>query len=156
MSNALAKGNSTSLARDWRPFFDSLVSQMDRTFSDAFAEVWVPSTNGFSPPIDVIEEENEYRVVAEVPGMSSDQLDISYEDGVLTIAGEKQEERQAEAKGYHYYERSHGKFSRSLTLPHRYLKTDEIKAECKDGVLTVTIPRLPKDAHVKKISVNSS
>jgi HSP20 family protein len=95
-----------------------------------------------APLTDVVENEREIRVVAEVPGMKAEDLDLDLENNVLTIRGEKREERnEADEQGtYHLAERRYGQFSRSFVLP-RDVDADAIEASFEDGVLTVRIPK---------------
>jgi len=103
------------------------------------------------PEIEVEENEKEYILTADLPGMRKDDFNISVEGSHVTLSGERKVEAQKKDKGYHYCERRYGSFSRSLTLP-RDIKADEVKAAYKDGVLQVTLPKSEKD-RVKKIDV---
>ena len=95
----------------------------------------------FFPDIDVIENDTEMLLTAELPGLSNDDVKIDFNDGTLTIRGEKSVERDEEAKDTHITERRFGKFVRSYTLP-RAIDADAIKADMKNGVLTVTVPKI--------------
>lgn len=95
----------------------------------------------FFPDIDVIENDDALMLTAELPGLNKDDIDINFNDGTLTIRGEKQVERDEEVKDTHITERRFGKFARSYTLP-RAIDADAIKAEMKDGVLIVTVPKI--------------
>jgi HSP20 family protein len=101
---------------------------------------WVPAVN-------VEERADELVLTAEVPGMSREDIDIEIENNILTIRGEKSHEHEQgdDEKRYHVWERSYGSFQRSFTLP-RTVRGDDIKAEYRDGVLTV---RMPKSAEAK-------
>ena len=92
---------------------------------------------------------------AELPGVSEDDVHVSVTDNLLTIKGEKRQEAETDGKNYHRVERRYGSFQRSFTLP-RHTKTDAIKAEYKDGVLTLGIPKaeVAKPTEVP-ITVNS-
>ncbi len=94
------------------------------------------------PDADVMETEGEIRVVAELPGLKAEDIDLSLENNVLTIRGEKREERSEsdERNTWHLSERRYGRFSRSFVLP-REVEQDRIEARFEDGVLTVTIPK---------------
>jgi HSP20 family protein len=95
-----------------------------------------------APEADVVETQNEIRVTVEMPGMRSDAIEIGLENNVLTIGGEKQEERTEGEEGstWHLSERRYGKFARSFLLP-RDVEHDRIEAGFENGVLTVTIPK---------------
>ena len=95
------------------------------------------------PALDVAEGENEYVVKAEVPGCKADDIDIEIHGNVLTISGEKTEEQEKKEKGYYHVERSYGSFRRDISLGGD-VDADKIEAACKDGVLTVTLPKSEK------------
>jgi HSP20 family protein len=95
-----------------------------------------------APEADVIESEKEIRVMVEVPGVRGEDVDVSLENNILTISGEKHEHRTEgeEGSNWHLTERRYGKFSRSFVLP-RDVEQDSINAEMNEGVLTVVIPK---------------
>lgn len=97
------------------------------------------------PEADVIERENEIRVVVELPGLDPEDVDLSLENNVLSITGEKREERKEgdEKSRYHLSERRYGKFTRSFVLP-REVDAESIRASFDNGVLTITIPKSEK------------
>ncbi|HEU0013683.1 MAG TPA: Hsp20/alpha crystallin family protein [Longimicrobium sp.] len=104
-----------------------------------------PSGGGSSvmraPETDVVETQNEIRVTAELPGFQRDAIDVDVENNVLTIRGEKREERTEGEQGrFHLAERRYGSFTRSFVLP-RDVNPDGIQATYEDGILTVTIPK---------------
>ncbi len=118
---------------------------MSRLFNDFWnATEWPHNleedSTVWSPRIDVEENENEYQVYADVPGLNKKDVSISLEDGVLTIKGERKREEKKEEQNKSYMERNYGNFSRSFTLP---TKVDEnkIAANLKDGVLSVSLPK---------------
>jgi HSP20 family protein len=127
----------------FRPFFEDFMAPLGRGGSS----MRVPDT-------DVIEIENEIRVVCELPGMDPENIDLSLENNVLTISGEKSEEREegGENETYHLTERRWGRFSRSFVLP-REVEQEAIRANFKDGVLEVTIPKSEK-ARRRRIRIN--
>lgn len=97
-----------------------------------------------APETDVIETEREIRVVTEMPGLKRESIDIDIENNVLTIRGEKREQRTEGEKGrWHLAERRYGTFTRSFVLP-RDVDADNIQAAFQDGVLTVTVPKSEK------------
>jgi HSP20 family protein len=105
-----------------------------------------------APETDVVETEREIRVVAEMPGLNRDDIEIDMENNVLTISGEKREARTEKEEGrYHLSERRYGKFSRSFVLP-RDVEADGIQASFQDGVLTVHIPKAER-ARRRKIEI---
>jgi len=136
----------------WRPFREavSLRDAMDRLFEDS---VITPKTIGTMPRIDIKETEDAIVVKAELPGIEEEKVDIEIMDNVMTISGEKAEEKVEEGEGYHYKESHTGTFTRSFNLP-ADVKADSAQAEMKNGVLSITIPKVePKKA--KKISIRA-
>jgi HSP20 family protein len=95
------------------------------------------------PAIDISENENEIAVTAEVPGCKAEDVDISVNGNMLTISGEKKQQQEKKEKGYYHYERYYGGFRREITLPAE-VETDKIEAVCKDGVLSVKLPKAEK------------
>lgn len=108
-----------------------------------------------TPDTDVVETEDEIRVVAELPGMRADDIDLSLENNILTVSGEKvQENREgSEKENYHLSERRWGRFSRAFVLP-RDVESDGIRADFREGVLTITIPKSEK-AKPRRIEVSA-
>jgi len=92
------------------------------------------------PAVDVSEREHEYRVRADLPGVDPDQIDVTLEDGMLTVKGERTEERRKEDEGMHRVERFSGTFFRRLALPDAAEEGD-VKARFDKGVLDITIPK---------------
>lgn len=137
--------------------FASLRRDVDRLFDEAWTGT--PGTwraRGWLPPVDINETESEIEVQVEVPGMRGDDIDVTVENGILTIAGEKRFEHKegSEEKGNLMVERQYGRFTRSFTLPTQ-VDAENVTAECADGILTITLPKR-SEARPKRISVNSS
>ena len=88
---------------------------------------------------------------AELPGIDPKDIDISLNEGVLTIKGEKRQEREEKEEGYHLVERSYGSFTRSIRLP-REVQSDKINASYKNGVLRITLPK-SEEAKKKEIKI---
>ena len=118
-----------------------------RLFEDFFNDWALKSAQNrgenWHPPVDVLERDGNIVLRAEVPGMSEDDIDIQLEGNVLTIRGERKPEPEAERYNYHQIESFYGSFSRSFTLPNT-IDAERIGANCRDGVLTVTIPQHPE------------
>jgi HSP20 family protein len=95
----------------------------------------------WSPAVDIKETEKEYLVKAELPGVKREDVKVSLEDGVLMIEGERRQEKDSEGEKTHRVERFYGTFCRSFTLP-EYADAKAIRAESKDGVLKVHVPKL--------------
>jgi HSP20 family protein len=119
-----------------------LRDQFDRMFGHVFATPAFPMPLGWAPAIDIAEGTDELTLKAELPGVKKEDLSLTFEDGMLTIRGEKREEKREkdEKKQYHVYERSYGAFSRSFSLP-TAIDDRRIKAQFHDGVLTVHLPK---------------
>ncbi|MDZ7261227.1 MAG: Hsp20/alpha crystallin family protein [candidate division KSB1 bacterium] len=139
----------------WRPFFsemESLRRDMDRLFDSFFRrypEEEVAAT--WQPLVDIAETKDDFIVTAEVPGMSKDDVKISLTNNVLTLKGEKKEEKEIKDKNFHRVERCYGSFQRSFTLPTE-VQADKVKASYKDGVLKITLPK-KEEVKPKEIAV---
>ena len=122
---------------------------MDDLFN-AFFGNWPAQTleRAVWPAVDVSEDENAIVVKAEVPGCKADDIDISIHGNMLSISGEKKQEQEKKEKGYYHLERSYGSFRRDIHLP-ADVDPGKIDAVCKDGVLTVTLPKSEKTKAVK-------
>lgn len=135
------------------PGFDDLENRMSKLMERVFTEpfsVALPETSGWIPAMDIIEGAKEFTLTAELPGLDEKNVDVSVEEGLLTIKGEKTDEKEekkdgAEEKRFYLYERNYGAFSRSFALPPNVDAT-KVEAEFKKGLLTV---HLPKTADVK-------
>ncbi len=101
------------------------------------------------PAVEISEDKNEVIVKADIPGLKREDLHVNLGDNVLTISGEREEEREKKENGYYYSERSYGRFSRSIQLP-MDVKSDKVSAHFKDGVLDI---RLPKTEQAKQREV---
>jgi HSP20 family protein len=137
--------------------FNYLRHQINRVFDDFWGEPWLMRGEsvvaGFAPQVDVTETEKELKVCAEIPGVDAKDVDVTIENGTLTIKGEKKYEREENEKGQYRLERSYGLFERSIELP---VDIDEAKAkaEFKNGVLRLTLPKRPgAKSRRKKIPV---
>lgn len=131
-----------------------------RQSNDSIDRLWDAMVGGTSsgglmraPATDVVETENEIQVYTEMPGLNPDNIDIDVENNVLTIRGEKQEERTEGEEGtYHIAERRYGTLARSFVLP-RDVDAESIRADFQNGVLTVTIPKSEK-ARRRRIEIS--
>jgi HSP20 family protein len=129
-------------------------NEIDDLFQNFFGDYGMP-ISGLSrwPAIDIANQENEYVVKVEVPGCKAEDIEISVNGNMLTISGEKKGEKEVKEKGYYHVERSFGSFRRDLSLAGD-VDTSKIEAECKEGVLTVRLPKSEK-AKTAKIKVKS-
>ena len=97
----------------------------------------------WAPLVDITEDENEFLVKAELPGLKKEEVKVTVDDGVLTVSGERKTEKEEKTKKYHRIERGYGKFERSFTLPEK-ADAAKIVADFKDGVLQVHLPKSEK------------
>jgi HSP20 family protein len=105
----------------------------------------------WSPPVDIAEDDKEYTLKAELPGMSKENIKVSVDGGVLSITGERKAEKEEKNKKYHRIERSYGAFTRSFALPED-ASGEKVSADFKDGVLKVHLPKEEK-AKTKSVEV---
>ncbi len=107
-----------------------------------------------APSIDIYEEGDDVVVKAELPGMKKEDIEVSLADDSITISGEKKKEEKVERKGYFRHERSYGSFARSFSLPSE-VRTDDAKAEFRDGVLEIRVPKTEEaKKRVKKVTIH--
>ena len=130
----------------WEPFRDT--DDFFRSFSPMFGR-WPSmfgedggSRNEWLPAVDIRETDGEFLVTAELPGLTRKDVHVRLEDNVLTVEGERKQEKEAKGERTHRVERIYGSFRRSFTLPDN-VDAGSIRAECKDGVLTVHVPKRP-------------
>lgn len=138
----------------------SLQDEINRMFGDFFTDRLPAQFSADSlqhvPSMDVVETDNEIRVSAELPGMKAEDVEVSASDGYLTIKGEKKQEKEEKTQGFYRRERSYGSFHRAVALP-EIADADNCKAEMKDGVLTITVPKKVEAAKKpQKIEVKSA
>jgi HSP20 family protein len=108
----------------------------------------------WSPLTDVTEDKDGYLLSLDIPGVSKENVKISYNNGQLVISGERKQEKETKEKNYYRVERSFGKFYRSFNLPQE-IKEDQIEASFKDGQLNITIPKAEK-VKPKEIAIKVS
>jgi HSP20 family protein len=121
--------------RTWTPFFDL---DKDWRFFDFPRMARELTGLEFRPSIDVVREEEELVVTAELPGIEPDDIDVSLDNGILTIKGEKSERKEITEDDRYLRERSYGKFLRRITLPEG-IETDTMKATYDNGVLVIRV-----------------
>lgn len=128
--------------------------RMEAMFEPFFRFPYLPEATqaaAWNPPVDVLEENDRIIVKVEVPGVNENDLRVTFEDGLLTVSGERQFERKDDSN-YHRIERAYGSFSRTFTLP-RSVDAAQIVADYRNGVLEVTIPK-KEEARPKQIAIN--
>ncbi|MEQ8211498.1 MAG: Hsp20/alpha crystallin family protein [Lacipirellulaceae bacterium] len=153
MAGALtARGPSSTTARSnaGRGLIDDLEQAASRLWGE-IGEGW------FAPHVtanmDIAETESTLEVKVDLPGMKASEIDISLSDNILTISGEREEQKEEKGKSFHRVERSSGRFSRTTSLPCS-VEEGEAVAEFHDGVLCVTLPKA-EEAKSRKIEVKS-
>ena len=133
----------------------SLQREMNRLFDDFFTrDFFVEPFKGISewrPALDVAETETSVIVKADLAGLEAKDLDVSLRGDILTIKGEKKEEKEEKTKSYHCVERHYGNFERSVRLP-ATVKADQVEASFKDGVLRIEMPKT-EEARQKSIRI---
>jgi HSP20 family protein len=140
----------------WRPFgeLERMRREMDRLWDSFFEERPRRKLEGVGewlPSLDVSETKNDLVVKAELPGLEPKDIDISLSEGILTIKGEKKQEKEEKEENYHLIERSYGSFTRSVRLP-REVQSERINASFKNGVLRITLPK-SEEAKRKEIKI---
>ena len=131
----------------------SLPEQLNRFFNETFDRSREEGgLTPWAPSVDIYESEHELVVKADLPDIKPEELDIRVENNILTIRGERKFEKKVNENNYLRVERSFGSFSRSFSLANT-VNTEAIKAEYKDGVLTLTVPKR-EEAKPKQIKVN--
>lgn len=120
-----------------------------------FGEREALSIADWTPSCNVSETAEEYRIEAELPGVKQEDLEVNVEDRVLTLRGERREEREQKGKKVHRVESSYGSFMRSFTLPND-ADEDKVYAEYKDGLLSLRIPRTtPEETKARNVEIKS-
>jgi len=115
------------------PGLTAFQETMNRLFAEPNGRPWIP-------PVDIIENENELVVKADVPDIKFEDIDVKIENGTLTLRGERNAEKISDKGGWHRMERSYGTFERAFTLPES-VDPEQVKADYKNGTLTVTLPK---------------
>jgi HSP20 family protein len=143
----------------WEPFRDllSLQERMNRLFEESARglgrgqeEDW--TMGAWAPAVDIYEKGTDVVLKAELPGIEPKDVDIRIENNVLTLRGERRTDNEVKRESYHRVERSYGAFTRSFTLPST-VDTTNVKADYKDGVLKITLPKR-EEAKPKQIQID--
>lgn len=127
----------------YRPFpvsFDSLIQDTMKQFFENPVAANGPADRPWTPAVDIFEDENKVVLKADLPDVDQKDIEVKLENGTLTLKGERKFESQENLKGYHRLERAYGGFVRYFTLPDT-VDPEGVKAEHKNGVLTVTLPK---------------
>ncbi len=142
----------------WDPFkeLEDVSNRLNRLFgrsnSPVESEQNMLAVADWSPSVDISETDDAYLIRGEVPGVKKEDVKVSVQDGMLTIQGERKMEKEEKNKKFHRVECSYGNFVRSFRMPDD-ADENKVKAEFKDGMLNVT---LPKSAKAKSKSINVS
>lgn len=138
----------------WNPVRE--LDEVQNRLSSLFGRL--PKSNGdgfeltnFSPAVDIMEDEKEYLISADLPEVKRDDVKVTVENGMLRISGERTGEKEEKNRTFHRVERSYGKFERTFTIPED-AAASKLRAEFKDGVLRVHMPKNPA-AQPKKFAV---
>ncbi len=148
---------ATLMTRSTNPFRDptGFQSEIERMIRDVFDGPRAPATAGaFAPALDVEETEDGFTLVVELPGVAAEDVDITLEENVLTISGERSFYADKEADDFRRVERSFGRFHRAVRMPDR-VAADRVEASYKDGLLTITVPKA-EEAKPRRIEVRAS
>jgi len=158
MANKTGTAMAPTATREGLVFdpFRNFEERMKRFFGEGFdpfkklaEENWSLAT--WSPTCDIYETDNEIVVKAELPEVKKEDVNVSVENNILTLRGERKFSEETKKENYHRLERSYGEFSRSFTLPN-FVDAGKINAEFKDGMLRVTMPKR-EEAKPKQIEV---
>jgi HSP20 family protein len=129
---------------------------MNRLFDDPFFSIGRladdDSLGMWNPAVDLYEKDDHFVIKAELPGVDRQDIRIDLKDRVLTLSGERTQEQEVKEENYYRQERSYGKFQRAFRLP-ADVDSDKIKAEFKDGVLQVEVPK-PNEIKAKTVTIN--
>lgn len=143
----------------WSPFnrLASLREEMNRLLDGSLAAFTGSKANlfgGWSPSVDVFQDKDNVYVKAELPGLKKEEIEITFQDGMLTLGGERKEESEVKEGQSFRSERFFGKFHRTISTPTK-IDADKISASYKDGILTVQMPKAA-EAKAKQIDVTVS
>lgn len=123
---------------------------------DPFRNIGQRLADWLTPATEASGSENAYSIAMELPGVSEDDIELTVEDGVVTIRGEKKTEEERKGDTWYFSERQYGAFRRSFRVP-ADADADGVEAHMKDGVLTVTVPKLaPKQESARKVTINKA
>ena len=128
----------------WNPFveLDEIQQRLNRLFLDRSGKTGETSFADFMPPVDIEETEAEFLVKADLPDVKKEEIKIHVQDGVLTIEGERRQEKEEKVRRFHKIEREYGRVVRRFALPTE-VDAEKVRAEFKDGVLNVALPKAP-------------
>ncbi len=140
--------------------FLAMYREMNRLFDEALRGfgpfgAGEMSRAAMAPRMDIKENDKEICIIAEMPGVAEKDVEVTLSGDVLTIRGERKEEKKDERENYHLMERSYGAFSRSIELPYA-VKPESVRASFEDGVLTLTLPKDAAQQRTQKIAIHGA
>lgn len=144
----------------WDPFreLEEVSNRLNRIFGQSqdrgVADNGMLAMADWTPSVDISETETAYVIKGEIPGVKKENVKVTMQDGMLTIQGERRQEKEEKGKKFHRVECSYGKFERSFRLPDD-IDESKVKAEFKDGMINVTLPKSEK-AKTRAINVSVS
>jgi HSP20 family protein len=121
---------------------DEIQQRLNRLFLDRTANAGDTNFADFMPPVDIEETDADFVVKADLPDVKKEEIKIRVQDGVLTIEGERRNEKEDKGKRFHKIEREYGRFVRRFALPTE-IDGEKVRAEFRDGVLNVMLPKAP-------------
>jgi HSP20 family protein len=156
----MQRKNNMTVMTSW-DLFEDLHTAQDEMMRMARGRGWRPgqqfdsetSSARWAPALDISERKDAYLVAVELPGVAAGEVEITMEDGLLTIQGERRFPHDSAEEKVHRAERSHGSFRRSITLP-IHIDASKIEASAQDGVLQILVPKAP-DVQAKRIQVRA-
>jgi HSP20 family protein len=150
---SLVRWNPARELAAWPSDLFGIQREMNKMFDGVFRGIGNEdyTFSSWTPAVDIAEHDDEYLVKVELPGVNKDEVKLTLENNILTIRGEKKQEKETKKENYHRVERNYGAFQRSFTLP-AAVKSDKIDASYKDGILTVSLPKA-EEAKPKQIEV---
>jgi HSP20 family protein len=138
----------------WDPFQDmlSLQDEMNRVFNRAFGQpAREQGARAWAPALDIAERKDAYLVAVELPGVNPDDIDVTLENNLLTVQGERRQAQDSSERRFHRIERAYGTFRRSVSLPSS-AQADAIQASYDNGVLQLLVPKA-EEAKPRKIAI---
>jgi HSP20 family protein len=157
------QGGETMALELWRPKLMARspfreLARLEREMEDMFGRLpawpWSERERGWAPAVDMVDRKDEIVLRADLPGLDEKDIEVTVQDGMLTIRGERKEETEEKKEDYYYSERTYGVFARTLPLP-AGVEADKVKAIFKKGVLEVHLPKA-KESKGKRIEVKAA
>ena len=142
----------------WNPWREmpTLSGRLNRFFDDPFFNISRFADNSelgmWNPAVDLYEKDDHFMIKAELPGVDKNDIKIDLKDRLLTLSGERTYDNEVKEENYYRRERAYGKFQRVFTLP-ADVDSDKIKAEFKDGVLEIEVPK-PEEKKAKQVTIH--